>query len=161
MTFVGAPTLYYGDEAGVVGFTDPDNRRTYPWGREDRDLLDFYKKAIWMHRSYRTLSDGSIKDLASGYHNIVFGRFSDEEQFVIAVNSGEAPIALEIPVWEIGVPRTQNCYMKELLKSWQDGYIEDGETHEVIGGILTLDLLPFEAVVLYRKDEPATPLAES
>ena len=32
MTWPGAPTLYYGDEAGQVGFTDPDNRRTYPWG---------------------------------------------------------------------------------------------------------------------------------
>ena len=158
MTFVGAPTLYYGDEAGVVGFTDPDNRRTYPWGREDKDLLDFYKKAIWMHRSYRTLCDGSIKDLSSGYHNIAYGRFSDEDQFVIAVNSGENPIALEIPVWELGVPRSQNCYMKELLKTWKDGYTEDGETHEVVGGILMLDLLPYEAVVLYRKDEPAAPL---
>ena len=35
MTWVGAPTVYYGDEAGVCGFTDPDNRRTYPWGKED------------------------------------------------------------------------------------------------------------------------------
>ena len=33
MTWVGAPTIYYGDEAGVCGFTDPDNRRTYPWGK--------------------------------------------------------------------------------------------------------------------------------
>ena len=32
MTWPGAPTVYYGDEAGVCGFTDPDNRRTYPWG---------------------------------------------------------------------------------------------------------------------------------
>ena len=31
MTWVGAPTVYYGDEAGVCGWTDPDNRRTYPW----------------------------------------------------------------------------------------------------------------------------------
>ncbi len=35
MTWPGAPTIYYGDEAGLCGFTDPDNRRTYPWGRED------------------------------------------------------------------------------------------------------------------------------
>ena len=32
MTWPGAPTIYYGDEAGLCGFTDPDNRRTYPWG---------------------------------------------------------------------------------------------------------------------------------
>ena len=36
MTWPGAPTVYYGDEAGVCGFTDPDNRRTYPWGHEDQ-----------------------------------------------------------------------------------------------------------------------------
>ena len=39
MTLPGAPTLYYGDEAGLCGWTDPDNRRTYPWGREDLELL--------------------------------------------------------------------------------------------------------------------------
>ena len=37
MTWPGAPTIYYGDEAGVCGWTDPDNRRTYPWGREDME----------------------------------------------------------------------------------------------------------------------------
>ena len=40
MTWPGALTLYYGDEAGLCGFTDPDNRRTYPWGRENRDLIN-------------------------------------------------------------------------------------------------------------------------
>ena len=46
MTWPGAPTIYYGDEAGVCGFTDPDNRRTYPWGREDQQMLEFHRKAI-------------------------------------------------------------------------------------------------------------------
>lgn len=41
MTWPGAPTLYYGDEAGLCGFTDPDNRRTYPWGKEDKVLIRF------------------------------------------------------------------------------------------------------------------------
>ena len=40
----GMATLYYGDEAGLAGWTDPDNRRTYPWGREDEELLAFHKK---------------------------------------------------------------------------------------------------------------------
>ena len=44
MTWVGAPTVYYGDEAGVCGFTDPDSRRTYPWGQENRELVEFHKK---------------------------------------------------------------------------------------------------------------------
>ena len=49
MTWPGAPTLYYGDEAGVCGWTDPDSRRTYPWGKEDLEPvsythLDVYKR---------------------------------------------------------------------------------------------------------------------
>ena len=44
MTWPGAPTIYYGDEVGVAGWTDPDNRRTYPWGKEDIDLLEFIKQ---------------------------------------------------------------------------------------------------------------------
>ncbi|MDO4619652.1 MAG: glycoside hydrolase family 13 protein [Lachnospiraceae bacterium] len=152
MTYVGAPTVYYGDEAGVVGFTDPDNRRTYPWGREDKDLLAFYKLAIALHRKYETLKEGSTKDLCSGYHSVVYGRFSDEEQFVVAVNSGSTPIALEIPVWETGVPRTTSTEMTELLMTWKEGYSTEPVKHEVVAGILTLDLKAHEAVVLYRHD---------
>lgn len=55
MTWVGAPTIYYGDEAGVCGFTDPDNRRTYPWGREDHELLRFTKKRSRPTKSIRHL----------------------------------------------------------------------------------------------------------
>ena len=43
MTWPGAPTIYYGDEAGLTGWTDPDNRRTYPWGHEDEALIEFYR----------------------------------------------------------------------------------------------------------------------
>ena len=50
MTWIGAPTVYYGDEAGVCGFTDPDNRRTYPWGHEDQQMLGFHKEMIRIHK---------------------------------------------------------------------------------------------------------------
>ena len=61
MTWVGAPTIYYGDEAGVCGFTDPDNRRTYPWGREDHELIAFHKEAIRIHKEHPALRTGSLK----------------------------------------------------------------------------------------------------
>ena len=44
MTWVGAPTVYYGDEAGVCGFTDPDNRRTYPWAGRIKNCSRFIKR---------------------------------------------------------------------------------------------------------------------
>ena len=151
MTFVGAPTIYYGDEAGLAGFTDPDNRRTYPWGKEDRDLLEFYKRAIRIHKEYRTLTDGSYKDLGSGQQKVIYGRFSDRDQFVIAVNSSSDHLPVEIPVWETGVTRVKNTKMKELLRTSSDGWSERTVEHDVIAGILTLELKPHGAVVLYRK----------
>ena len=150
MTFVGAPTLYYGDEAGMVGFTDPDNRRTYPWGREDKDLMDFYRIAIRLHKTYKAFTDGSIRDLGCGPRKVLYGRFTMDEQFVVAVNSGEEPLTVEIPVWETGIPRTENTQMTELLRTWADGYSEEPVQHKVTAGIMTLRLLANEAVVLYR-----------
>ena len=61
MTWPGAPTVYYGDEAGVTGFTDPDNRRTYPWGREDKELIRFHKDMIAIHKKNREFLTGSLK----------------------------------------------------------------------------------------------------
>ena len=66
MTWVGAPTVYYGDEVGLCGFTDPDNRRTYPWGHEDQELLAFHKEMIRIHKTEKPLRKGSIKLLAAG-----------------------------------------------------------------------------------------------
>ena len=61
MTWPGNPTIYYGDEAGVVGFTDPDNRRTYPWGRENKRLLEFHREMIRIHKEQKALRTGSLK----------------------------------------------------------------------------------------------------
>ncbi|HUM83020.1 MAG TPA: glycoside hydrolase family 13 protein [Lachnospiraceae bacterium] len=152
MTFPGAPTLYYGDEAGVVGFTDPDNRRTYPWGNEDRDMLSFYKTAIRVHKRYSVLKTGSLKELGSGYHFVSYGRFTEYEQAVIAVNGGDETVPVEIPVWEAGISREGSVEMKEILRTDSGGFSEGGEIRTASGGILILDLLPHEAVVLYRGD---------
>ena len=59
MTWPGAPTIYYGDEAGMCGFTDPDNRRTFPCGREDQELITYHKEMIQIHKENRELVTGS------------------------------------------------------------------------------------------------------
>ena len=43
-TLPGYPSLYYGDEAGMSGFSDPWNRCCYPWGQENQELIDFFQK---------------------------------------------------------------------------------------------------------------------
>ncbi len=101
MTFPGAPTIYYGDEAGLTGWTDPDNRRPYPWGREDREILGFYKKLITIHKSYDCLKTGSFMFLYKNYGIISYGRFSDNESIVVFLNNNDSEMTVDIPVWKV------------------------------------------------------------
>lgn len=64
MTFPGVPSVYYGDEAGVTGGTDPYNRATYPWGKEDEELLEWTKRWIHLRHTYDALRTGEWE---SGY----------------------------------------------------------------------------------------------
>ncbi len=64
MTFPGTPCIYYGDEAGMEGYADPFNRGTYPWGREDRELLVWYQKLTNLRQGYAVLRTGDWLPLA-------------------------------------------------------------------------------------------------
>ena len=85
----GAPTVYYGDEARLCGFTDPDNRRTYPWGREDKELIRFHRDIIRIQKENPALRTGSVKFLNGEDNLLCYGRFNREQQFVIIVNNDE------------------------------------------------------------------------
>ena len=99
MTWPGAPTLYYGDEAGVCGFTDPDNRRTYPWGHENQDLIAYHRAVIRIHKKYPVLTHGSFRFLHGEKNCIAYGRFSKEEQIVVVFHNGDDTRPFHIPVW--------------------------------------------------------------
>lgn len=60
-TFPGVPSLYYGDEAGLTGGSDPDNRKPYPWGREDDSLVEWYKMIGKWRREHSALRTGCWK----------------------------------------------------------------------------------------------------
>ncbi len=87
MTWVGAPTIYYGDEAGVCGFTDPDNRRTYPWGNENQELLNFHKEMIRIHKEHPALRTGSLNILSWDENVLAYGRFLGEDRIVAIINN--------------------------------------------------------------------------
>jgi len=57
-TMPGVPHIYYGDEAGLEGMSDPFNRSCYPWGREDKDLIRFFKKITRFRRMNPVLISG-------------------------------------------------------------------------------------------------------
>lgn len=69
--FPGIPSLYYGDEAGLTGGKDPDNRKPYPWGREDQELIKWYQTIGKWRREHPTLRTG--KFLSHALHRDVYG----------------------------------------------------------------------------------------
>ena len=149
MTWVGAPTIYYGDEAGLCGFTDPDNRRTYPWGKEDKELIQFHKDIIRIHKENQCLRDGSIKYIDADYNYLAYGRFKKEECCVVVVNNNSHEITKTLTVWEVGVPK--DATMVQLLETTEEGYSIEPKEYEVKMGKITVTLPKTSAVILKWK----------
>jgi len=78
MGYVGAPSIYYGDEIGAQGYRDPFNRRTYPWDRltpEQKEQLAFYQEITSLRRKYPVLRTGSFRTLWAKDDVFVFERY--------------------------------------------------------------------------------------
>ena len=149
MTWPGAPTIYYGDEAGVCGFTDPDNRRTYPWGNEDKELIDFHKKIIRIHKENKELLTGSLKHVMADYNVIGFGRFNREEQTLVLVNNNDYEVTKEVSVWDMGVPR--ECVMERLLLTTAEGFVTEKVEYPVVSGKVIITLSKTSAIILKHR----------
>lgn len=150
-TWPGAPTIYYGDEAGVCGFTDPDNRRTYPWGNEDHELIDFHKVMIDIRRNHEELRRGSLKRMNEAYNVITYGRFTMKNQIAVVLNNNHHMEEVNLPVWEIGVPN--QAVMYQLVRTDSDGFDTKPREYRVVAGKIKLNMPPFSAIVLKRRRE--------
>lgn len=149
MTWVGAPTIYYGDEAGLCGFTDPDNRRTYPWGREDKELIDYHKSLIRIHKANPELITGSLKFVLSEHNIIGYGRMKKDECSLIILNNGEEEITREITVWHLGVP--MEAVMERLMLTTEKGFDDHIEEYHVIAGRVVVTLPKTSGIILKYK----------
>jgi glycosidase/fibronectin type 3 domain-containing protein len=100
MTMPGAPTIYYGDEVGLTGDTDPDDRRPFPWNGMNTDLLGHYQTLTGLRNDYSFLRTGSFDRLYT--HNdagtYAYGRKDASGAAVVAVNRDTAAHDLTIPV---------------------------------------------------------------
>ena len=154
MTWPGAPTLYYGDEAGVCGYTDPDNRRTYPWGHEDTELISFHKDIISIHKKYPEFKEGAL--IALGDINqkgiLAFGRFISNAVSVIILNNNnkEKEISLDLEV--LGLPK--ECTFRRIFLTTKDSYDTAITELNATGRKLLLELSEYSAIILrYCKDK--------
>jgi cyclomaltodextrinase len=142
--FPGVPSLYYGDEAGLTGGADPDNRKPYPWEREDQDLLSWYKKIGEWRRDHQALRTGNWKSFA--FHGDVygferwitneidaFGEKAPDEQIVYLMNRNhQEKISVSLSVTKGKWQHTEN--KKRIFKAKK--------------GNLTLELEPCESMLL-------------
>jgi len=148
MTWPGSPSLYYGDEVGQVGWTDPDSRRSFPWGMEDWEMFEVYRSAIALRKKINCLRLGSLIPLDSGHGYIVYGRFNKEDCAIVAINAAQKPVSVTVPVWLITGERTD-----ELTKIYTVG-CEEGAFPQKLPikfGRTVIELPPESGCVYVKK----------
>jgi neopullulanase len=113
LTLRGIPEIYYGDEIGMPGGSDPDNRRDFPGGwigdskdaftqsgrtREQQEIFSYVQVLLRLRREHAALRGGQLWHLASDEFSYVFVRESEEERVVVAFNNSDKASDLRIPV---------------------------------------------------------------
>ena len=93
-TLPGVPCIYYGDEAGMQGWKDPFNRVCYPWGKEDAQLMLWYRELGAFRRKNPVFANGQYRCLYGDRGAYVFSRYDEQQEIIIAVNRGEEPLEL-------------------------------------------------------------------
>ena len=113
-TLPGAPCVYYGDEAGMEGHTDPFNRRCFPWGKENTDLTDWYRRLADTRSAHPALRTGGYATVVTTGQTLLFlrdtkngkdafGKDVPEEHLLCAVNAGQEPCTLRLDLGRFGL----------------------------------------------------------
>ena len=95
-TLPGVPCVYYGDEAGMEGGMDPFNRRCYPWGDEDLELIGWYKSLSMLRKAYNCFTDGKYELVEARAGLFAFTRGKGQERALAAVNVSDGDRVLNI-----------------------------------------------------------------
>lgn len=134
-TFAGAPCIYYGDEIGMAGEFDPDNRRCMEWdrSRQDRDLFAFHQDVIALRKNYSSLRSGAFNVLLAEERDtlLAYERSNGSERIVVLMNPDE-------DTRDIAVPLSGG--------RWSDAFT--GKSVDVSGGVYKVRLAPYGFQVL-------------
>ncbi len=103
----GSPCLYYGDEVGMEGYEDPMNRGTYPWGKEDKDILDFFVYLGKLRSENECMINGDLEFLFSEGNVLIYRRKLGASEFDFYINKAEYRIEFEYNGTFISLDRLQ------------------------------------------------------
>jgi len=138
-TMPGVPCIYYGDEAGTQGYTDPYNRAPYPWGREDLEIFYHYRNITTIRRSHPALVSGTYEPQAFCSH--VYGCRREKDGEIIQVLLNRAIFQHETET--VTIPAEAPFALDLLTARWL----------EAKDGALTVELPPLSGLVLLWQEE--------
>lgn len=107
MTYVGTPTIYYGDEYGMQGGADPDNRRSFDWSQATTTnaAVALTQKLVGIRNGYAALRTGSFMSLLTddASHLYAYGRFDASHRIAVALNNDSVTHTVTVPVWQLSM----------------------------------------------------------
>ena len=143
MTYVGLPTIYYGDEYGMRGGADPDDRRTFDWSQvsSGNASIALYHKLIAMREAYPALRSGSFITLLTDDANKIysFGRMDQKNRIVVVLNQDSQSHVVTIPAYQLSMMNGSKV-TDELT----------GNVYQVQNGQMTVDVEGEGGVVLVQ-----------
>lgn len=101
-TLPGVPLLFYGDEAGLEGYEDPFNRRCYPWGKEDKDLINFFTVLGKIRKeNANILTDGSYIPVQANDGLLIYERANENGKIKVIANAQNTQYDLQNSVFDV------------------------------------------------------------
>ncbi len=147
LTWIGAPTLYYGDEIGMKGWTDPDNRRTFDWDNIDYNILNFYKECIRIHKENEALKLGSTRPLKLDDGVLTFGRWTENNAIITAVNNLDRQTVISVSTHHLS--KIGDSVFETLIQSFEDAtFTTEREEYFAKNNNLELTLPTKSAIIL-------------
>ncbi len=143
MTYVGLPSIYYGDEYGMMGGADPDNRRTFDWsqGNAGNSTVTLFHELISLRKTCPALSTGSFITLLTDDANSVYsyGRVDANNRVAVVLNNSAMSHTVTIPAYQLSITNGSNMIDKLT-----------GNVYQVQNGQITVTLPPYYGAVLVQ-----------
>ena len=149
MTWPGAPTIYYGDEIGMTGWTDPDNRRPFRCDDMNDDILSYHKCLIKIRHNREIFRNGSLDYLYMGYGLICYGRWNKNDYGTVILNNQYKSTELSVPVWRLGAKNGDT--MISLVISNMTSFVQNNTVYIVKNGCIKVSLPPFSSCIIAKK----------
>ena len=96
--YIGVPYIYYGDEVGLDGGDDPDNRKCMIWDekKQNRELFDFYKNMINIRKNNKVLINGDFEEVYCENNIIAFKRVLNKEEIICIFNNNDNSVLVNL-----------------------------------------------------------------